>query len=277
MDGKDFTKALEDFEIEHLKPYALRSRERRETLKEKFREHPTYEPLEYRTEYHRDRDRILWSTAFKRLQHKTQIFPHYVEDHYRRRLTHSLEVSQVATTLARALGLNEIATEAIALAHDVGHTPFGHGGETALDKELGKVARKAKADPLKTQVPIYAFNHCVQGVEEVSRLSHEYTTQSKASKSHPGLNLSFDVRDGILKHIFSSTRPGSPPLANLANIVKMDQYKQYGNNCGSLEAQCVWFADKLSYLLGDIEDALRSQVFTFQEIQKCPFINDIWK
>jgi dGTPase len=119
-----------------LAPYALKSKERRGQLRESFREARTKAKLEYRTEYHRDRDRILWCKAFKRLQHKTQVFPHYVEDHYKRRLTHSLEVAQIATTVARALRLNEAATEAIALGHDLGHTPFGHAGEKALNSIL---------------------------------------------------------------------------------------------------------------------------------------------
>jgi dGTPase len=117
--GEEFTHDLEVREKENLKPYALRSGERRERLAGYFREGEVRAPLEYRTEYHRDRDRIVWSKSFKRLQHKTQVFPHYVEDHYRRRSTHSLEVAQIATTIARSLRLNEIATEAMALGHDL--------------------------------------------------------------------------------------------------------------------------------------------------------------
>jgi dGTPase len=174
--GEECRQRLEDKERRELAQYALKSADRREQLGERFRESredPQGSPLEYRTEYHRDRDRIIWSSAFRRLQHKTQIFPHYVEDRYRRRLTHSLEVAQIAGTLCRALKLNEVAAEAMGLGHDVGHAPFGHAGEKSLNQKLQKRLRSSEtaaeeitteADPLySTEVLLYGFDHCVQG------------------------------------------------------------------------------------------------------------------
>ena len=274
-------KTMDDFESHErdLAPYALKSNERRDALRENFREAHTKAKLEFRTEYHRDRDRILWSKAFKRLQHKTQVFPHYVEDHYKRRLTHSLEVTQIATTVARALRLNEVATEAIALGHDLGHTPFGHAGEKALNKILNlKLKDQNKnirelQDTIKNElnnpsvdiydnlpIPIFGFDHCVHAIEVVSRIAKEYDNETE----HGGLNLTFDVRDGILKHMCSREDDDvkkERPFSNIPGVVKFDEYKEFKENKGSLEAQCVYFADKVTYLLGDIEDGIRSGIF----------------
>jgi dGTPase len=279
--GLDFSKELEERELSEVAPYGLRSAERRRSLGERFRMCLEPTQLEYRTEYHRDRDRILWSTAFKRLQHKTQIFPHYVSDPFRRRLTHSLEVAQIATTLARALRLNQVAAEAIALAHDIGHTPFGHGGEEALNRRLVALVKPndwlnnwdgcvatippaVRRQVLGTSVAVYAFDHCVQGVEEVSRVSSEY------APLYPGLNLTFDVRDGILKHIYDRTpdraEGGLSFVSSLENIVRLSEFAEFGRNSGSLEAQCVWFADKVGYLLGDMDDSLRSHLVSYKEL-----------
>jgi len=154
--GQKFTEQLEKQEFKNLKPYALKVKERKKSLGEHFRKYkPAY--LEFRTQYQRDRDRIVWAKSFKRLQNKTQIFPYYAEDHYTRRLTHSLEVAQIATTIARALKLNEDATEAIALSHDIGHTPFGHAGEAALNKILidkGKKLQRRKKRKKRKKVVI---------------------------------------------------------------------------------------------------------------------------
>jgi len=267
------TEDLESSEL-NLAPYALKSKDRRKQLGECFREAPTKAKLKFRTEYHRDRDRILWSKAFKRLQHKTQVFPHYVEDHYKRRLTHSLEVSQIATTVARALKLNEAATEAIALGHDLGHTPFGHAGEKALNKIL--TAESKVLDPgirkeigklkkLKSKkVPIFGFDHCVHAIEVVSRIEKEYDHET----NHGGLNLTFDVRNGILKHMCSREDTKiERPFSNIPGVVKFDKYKDFDTNKGSLEAQCVYFADKVTYLLGDIEDSIRSNILKCEELK----------
>jgi dGTPase len=287
----DTARILEEQECKTLKSYALKAKERREALKDKFRENVPASQLEYRTAYHRDRDRIIWSKAFKRLQHKTQVFPHYFEDHYKRRLTHSLEVAQIATTVARALKLNEVATEAIALGHDLGHTPFGHAGEQALNKilnlkfknknrnihELQKTIKNELKNngfnnKNKLPVPIFGFDHCIHAIEVVSRIAKEYGDETQYGG---GLNLTLDVRDGILKHICERTRKDDKrdkPLSNIPALMKYNTFKIFGTHNGSLEAQCVYFADKVTYLLGDIEDGIRSDVLQCQELNKHPFI-----
>jgi dGTPase len=263
MSGEEVARELERREKENLKPYALRSGERREALGPGlFREGEVKVPLEYRSEYHRDRDRIVWSKSFKRLQHKTQVFPHYVEDHYRRRLTHSLEVAQIATTVARALCLNEVATEAMALGHDLGHAPFGHAGEKALNEVLKARCGQLGVITNNCRVPVFGFDHCVHGIEVVSRIEEEY----KHETDHGGLNLTFDVRDGILKHMYDGSPDPEKPLSSIVSVVTIHDYKVYRNNKGSLEAQCVYFADKLAYLLGDIEDGLRSHILTCRDV-----------
>ncbi|OHB67022.1 MAG: hypothetical protein A2Y76_07600 [Planctomycetes bacterium RBG_13_60_9] len=266
-DGEQFRRELEERE-KTLRPYALKSQRRRQQLGLKvFREAEAAARLEFRTEYHRDRDRIVWSKSFKRLQHKTQIFPHYFEDHYRRRLTHSLEVAQIATTIARALGLNEVATEAMALGHDLGHTPFGHAGEEALNQIMQKECESHHVDPTKCLVPVFGFDHCVHAIEVVSRIEQEYEHET----GYGGLNLTFDVRDGILKHMYE--RPDKPdrPLSSLSRVTNIPKYQAYANNRGSLEAQCVYFADKVAYFFGDIEDGLRSGILPCQELMRDDF------
>lgn len=274
---KESAKFLEKQECETLATYALKVIERRNELKKAFREHRPNSPLEHRTGYHRDRDRILWSKTFKRMQHKTQVFPHYVEDHYKRRLTHSLEVTQIATTVARALKLNQAATEAIALGHDLGHTPFGHAGEQALNKilnlklsslDLGirKELEKYKKRNKKKILPIFGFDHCVHAIEVVSRIEKEY----KPETGYAGLNLTFDVRDGILKHMCNREdvkNKKERPFSNIPSVVKFDKYKAFGANKGSLEAQSVYFADKVTYLLGDIEDGIRSGILECEKLK----------
>jgi len=280
--GELFAKVLSQEELACAK-YALVSQRRKHDLGDTFRRYKT-SPLEYRTEFHRDRDRIIWSRAFKRLQHKTQIFPHYVEDHYRRRLTHTLEVAQIATTLARALKANEVATEAIALGHDLGHAPFGHAGEEALNERLkNSKPKKGGAGKLKGRrtssrcpVPLYEFDHCAHGVEIVSRIEDEYRRRQAGTF---GLNLTFDVVDGILKHIYDpDAMPGrgAKVAAKLPGLVKHAAYKDYGDNKGSIEAQCVYLADKTAYLLGDIEDAIGRRIFLCNELEEDEFIKYLW-
>jgi dGTPase len=249
-----------------LKPYAISPEIRLKELGKNFREdyQKRDERVEPRTPYHRDRDRIIWSKAFKRLQNKTQIFPYYVEDHYKRRLTHVLEVCGIATSLAHRLGLNEIVTEAIALGHDIGHAPFGHAGEEALNKVSLKFFENKEV--VEDPVPLRGFNHCAHGIEIVSRI--------EKNKLDIGLNLTFDVRDGILKHICSYEEE-KKPYFSLKNITKCSCYKDFRDNHGSLEAQCVWFADKICYLFGDIEDGLRAKIFSGDEIVKHPFIKNL--
>ena len=131
-----------------------------------------------RSEFQRDRDRIIHSTAFRRLQYKTQVFLHHEGQHFRTRLTHTLEVSQMARSIARALGLNEDLAEAVALAHDLGHTPFGHAGERALHEKMADYG---------------GFDHNMQAIRVVTRLENRYA-------DHDGLNLSWESLEGILKH-----------------------------------------------------------------------------
>jgi len=168
-----------------------------------------------RTEYQRDRDRIVHCKAFRRLKHKTQVFLAPIGDHYRVRLTHTLEVAQVARTIARALRLNEDLTEAIALGHDLGHTPFGHIGEGILSKALGR-----------------RFKHAEQSLRVVEVL--EYRGR--------GLNLTWEVRDGIVNHTWSQPEPAT------------------------LEAKVVRFADRIAYVNHDVDDAVRAGVIGWSDV-----------
>ena len=193
--------SMEQGELELLSPYASHS------IHSRGRECPE-EECDVRTAYQRDRDRILHCKAFRRLKDKTQVFLAPQGDHYRNRLTHTLEVSQIARTIAKALRLNEDLVEAIALGHDLGHTPFGHAGERALD----------------TLNP-NGFTHYRQSIRVVEVLE----------KSGKGLNLTWEVRDGILNHRLS----GKP---------------------STLEGQIVRFSDKLAYIHHDMDDAQRAGV-----------------
>ncbi len=198
----------EQIERDTLSKHAVLSSE------SKGRERPEA-PDPIRTCFQRDRDRILHSKAFRRLKHKTQVFLAPEGDHYRVRLTHTLDVSQIARTAARALGLNEDLTEAISLGHDLGHTPFGHLGEQALTPFLGR-----------------PFRHSEQSIRVVERLERD----------GDGLNLTWEVRDGILHHPWSM-----PPPA-------------------TLEAQVVRYADRIAYINHDIDDAIRAGVLAPHEL-----------
>jgi predicted deoxyguanosinetriphosphate triphosphohydrolase len=250
-----------DYELEG---YALDPKKRKKDLKDSFREYETKEREdEFRTAYHRDRDRIVWSNAFRRLQNKTQVFAHDDEDHYRRRLTHSIEVAAIACAIVRRLGLNEVVTDAIALGHDIGHTPFGHAGEEALNEILTEENRFP--EEITQCVPLKGFDHCAHAIEIICRIE-------TLNGIYPGLDLSFDIRDGILKHIYHQKREADAlvekPFSALSEIVKCNAYEQYRCNYGSLEAQCVWFADKLTYLFDDTEDAIRAKIFKFDIIKQ---------
>lgn len=184
------------------------------------------EPCSVRTEFQRDRDRIIHSKAFRRLMRKTQVFISPEGDHYRTRLTHAIEVSQIARTIARGLRLNEDLTEAIALGHDLGHTPFGHIGELALTDCLEKV--KSKHPGLKTP-----FRHNEQSLRVVDVIE----------RKGKGLNLTFEVRDGILKHTGDEL-----PI--------------------TLEGQIVKIADRIAYVNHDIDDAARGGVIKLEDLPK---------
>jgi dGTPase len=185
-------------------------------------------PGDARTDYARDRDRIIHSRAFRRLKHKTQVFIPYEGDHFRTRLTHTIEVAQIARSVARALGLNEDLTEAIALGHDLGHTPFGHSGEYVLDRLLRESHPQAGG-----------FKHNFQSVRVVDRLEKRY--------DEPGLNLTHDVREGMLKHT-SWPKDFPFPLDFPAGL--------RFESGGTLEAQAVNWSDEIAQQTHDLEDGL---------------------
>lgn len=209
-------RGIEKKEEKLLAPYAQKSRD---SKGREFKE-PEHK---YRSVYQRDKDRIIYSTAFRRLQYKTQVFVNHEGDHYRTRLTHTLEVVQIAKTIARALRLNEDLAEAIALAHDLGHTPFGHSGEDAL-REIMK--------------DYGGFDHNSQGLRVVDFLEERYP-------GFPGLNLSWEVREGIIKHAtpFDKPRPSMPFDAKTPP---------------TLEAQVVDIADEIAYDNHDLDDGIAS-------------------
>jgi len=179
-----------------------------------------------RTEFQRDRDRIVHCTAFRRLEYKTQVFINHEGDLYRTRLTHSIEVAQIARTIARAIGLDEDLTEAIALAHDLGHTPFGHSGQDALDAVMR---------------PWGGFEHNLQSLRVVEQLEQRYA-------GFDGLNLSFETREGILKRC----RPAL--AASLGDVA--ERFLRGGSPC--LEAQIANLADEIAYSNHDVDDGLRA-------------------
>src|SRR5665213_1886104 len=194
-----------------------------------------------RSEFQRDRDRIIHSTAFRRLQHKTQVFLQHEGQHFRTRLTHTLEVSQMARSLARALRLDEDLAEAVALAHDLGHTPFGHAGERVLDDKMQGFG---------------GFDHNTQALRVVTQLENRYA-------SHDGLNLTWETLEGILKH----NGPLAKLPAGLENVASADlQISSFA----SLEAQCAAIADDIAYNAHDIDDALRAELISFAELREVP-------
>ncbi len=218
--------------IIELAPYAARP----ETSK--GRRHKE-DPPAYRTEFQRDRDRVLHSTAFRRLLYKTQVFVNYEGDHYRTRLTHSLEVAQIARTAARAMRLNEDLVEAICLAHDLGHTPFGHAGQDALNECMRDFG---------------GFEHNLQSLRVVDELEERYA-------DFPGLNLTFETREGILKHC--SARHARE-LGEVGR--RFLERKQPG-----LEAQLANVADEIAYNNHDVDDGLRSGLITLEQLDALSF------
>jgi dGTPase len=180
-------------------------------------EHP------YRNAFQRDRDRIIHTRAFRRLENKTQVFAPGISDHFRNRLTHTIEVSQIARTVANVLGLNEDLTEALALVHDVGHPPFAHAGEEALDRQMRRFGER--------------FDHNVQALRIVESLEQRYPR-------FPGLNLTFEVREGIVKH----SRDFGP-----GEISELDEYLP--GLRPPLEAQLIDLADEVAYNAADLDDA----------------------
>jgi dGTPase len=209
----------------------------------------------FRAAYQRDRDRVLWSRALRRLAHKTQLFPTDHDDELRQRLTHSVEVMQLALTIGASFGLDRDLIEAGALAHDIGHTPFGHAGEHALHRLL---------DGIHSQLG--GFNHYEHGVDVVRWLEGPYYVSS-ATPFH-GLNLTPEVAECILKHTFCQTGNGLTAEAVLAISKHRDVIKQ--GYC-HLEGQSVRVADKISYLVSDVEDGIRLGALTVNDLHTCRF------
>ncbi len=206
------------------------------------------EPSPSRSEFQRDRDRIIHSTAFRRLKHKTQVFLEHEGDHYRTRLTHTLEVSQIARSLARALGLDEDLAETLALAHDLGHTPFGHAGERALDRAMSRWG---------------GFDHNAQSLKIVTALERRYA-------AYDGLNLTWETLEGLVKHNGPLTdREGSAVGAHAdrplpAAIAAYDAHHSLELwSQSSAEAQVAAIADDIAYNAHDIDDGLRSSLIDF--------------
>ncbi len=204
-------------------------------------------PAPTRTEYQRDRDRIVHCTAFRRLVYKTQVFLNHEGDLFRTRLTHSLEVAQLGRSIARSLGLNEDLVEAIALAHDLGHTPFGHAGQDALNECMSQFG---------------GFEHNLQSLRVVDQLEQRYP-------QFDGLNLTFETREGILKH------------CSIAHSQVLDQSEPGGvgrrfldRTQPSLEAQLCNLADEIAYNAHDIDDGVRSGLITLEHLQEVALFDD---
>jgi dGTPase len=197
--------------------------------------------------YSRDRDRIIHSTAFRRLKHKTQVFVQHEGDYYRTRLTHSLEVAQLARSLARTLQADEDLAETVALAHDLGHTPFGHAGEEALDavtKDIG------------------GFDHNAHALRLVTKLEHRYA-------DFDGLNLAWETLEGLVKHNGPLGEPLPGPIASFDKRWPLELASWPG-----LEAQLAALADDIAYVSHDIDDGLRAGIFTIQDLTRAPLAGD---
>ena len=203
-----------------------------------------------RTSYQRDRDRIVHSTAFRRLKHKTQVFVNTSGDHYRTRITHSLEVAQIARTLAKHFKLNEDLCETLSLAHDLGHTPFGHAGESALNQCMNLYG---------------GFDHNIQTIRIVTLLEKKYY-------KFKGLNLSLETLDGLIKH--------NGPLSDLNKINKILGNNYFKNKIkfkknASLEAQISSISDDIAYNSHDLEDGLKANLFDISELKHIPILSNI--
>ena len=201
-----------------------------------------------RSPYQRDRDRIIHSSSFRRLKHKTQVFVNTEGDHYRTRLTHSMEVSQISRTLARTLGLNEDLCETLSLSHDLGHTPFGHAGEEVLDQCMKRYG---------------GFDHNIQTLRIVTLLENKYY-------NFFGLNLTIETLDGLIKH--------NGPVKNLNfynTILKKDLFKNkiVFHEFPSLEAQIAAISDDIAYNNHDLEDGLRAGLFTIEKLNSISFVS----
>ncbi len=223
-----------------MHPYAAREETSRGRLYDE-------EPSRYRDCYARDRDRIVHSSAFRRLKHKTQVFIEHEGDYYRTRLTHSIEVAQVARTIAQALGGNADLAEAVALAHDLGHPPFGHTGEDALERLMA---------------PYGGFDHNAQTLRIVTSLERHYA-------EFDGLNLTWETLEGIAKHNGPVTEAVPHALAeyNARHDLELDTH-------AGLEAQVAALADDVAYNSHDLHDGLRAELFSTEELSELPLLHD---
>ena len=229
----------------YLKSYAVKS------INSKGRIYKEIEDFN-RSPYQRDRDRIIHSSSFRRLKHKTQVFVNTEGDHYRTRLTHSMEVSQIARTLARSLGLNEDLSETLSLSHDLGHTPFGHAGE--------KILRECTKN-------FGGFDHNIQTLRIVTTLESKYYKFN-------GLNLTIETLDGLIKH--------NGPIKNLIPYKKILKGNLFDKRIDfstfpSLEAQVASISDDIAYNNHDLEDGLRAGLFTIKKFGQIPFISKLIK
>lgn len=243
--------AVADYFYPALAPYAADARRSRGRL--------VAEPASpTRTAFHRDRDRIIHSTAFRRLKHKTQVFVAPEGDHFRTRLTHTIEVAQIARSLARALGLDEDLAETCALAHDLGHTPFGHTGEDALDEVMR---------------PFGGFDHNAQSLRLVTRLERRYA-------AFDGLNLSWETLEGLVKHNGPMIAPDGQPVEKYRQrgiplaIVEYDELHSLAlSDHATAEAQAAAIADDIAYNAADIDDGLRAGLFDLADLAaEVPFV-----
>jgi dGTPase len=225
-----YREQLEQIERQTLAPYAIQSADSLGA------EYPDDLP-EHRTIFQRDRDRVIHTTAFRRLEYKTQVFVNFEGDYYRTRLTHTLEVAQIGRSLARALGANEDLVEVICLAHDLGHPPFGHSGESTLDELMAEHG---------------GFDHNQQSLRIVTELEHRYPTW-------PGLNLSYEAREGIVKH---ETEYDNTDATGYRPELR-----------GSLEAQIANIADEMAYNAHDLDDGLRAELITPDQLTEL----DLWR
>ncbi len=216
---------LEEIEARSLAPYAMLSKDSR-GRRVAEPDHPM------RTCFQRDRDRVIHSAAFRRLEYKTQVFVNHEGDYYRTRLTHTMEAAQITRTIARALGLNEELAEAVALAHDLGHTPFGHAGEKVLNDLMR---------------PYGGFDHNAQSLRTIDWIENRYP-------NFRGLNLSFEVREGIIKHSHFHDRPAA------------QEFDPSTWPC--LEAQIVDLADEIAYLGHDVDDGLKAGMLSVEELEQ---------
>src|SRR3954470_10888367 len=229
-------------------PYASNPKNSRGRL------HPEPES-DMRSPFQRDRDRIIHSTAFRRLKHKTQVFVYHEGDHYRTRLTHSLEVAQIARTASRALGLDEDLAEALALAHDLGHTPFGHAGEEALNEEMR---------------PYGGFSHNDQTLRILTRLERRYA-------EFDGLNLTWETLEGTAKHNgplcgkLAAIEQPPPSIAEYDRLHALDLHTFPGP-----EAQVAALADDIAYNNHDLDDGLRAGLFTLVDLADVPLVGPVF-